>query len=216
MTNRFAKFVVLALVLVSVSLIAVAAVTAQTNATSEPSADIQAKIESAMSAGPANITKDATIFDRAFDADGKFVVLRQGNNGWYCLPDIAASPEQDPQCLDQTWLGALYAFRAGKPVVVTTPGIAYMLAGGDHPSYTDPKAVTPPTGETWHKSGPHLMVILPSADLTSGVTCTDSVMDSDNDCVMFPDTALAHLMIPVGDMGMDVSSMTAQATEASS
>ena len=183
-------------------------------ANAQDSADVQAKIASAMSAGPANITKDATIFDRKFDADGKYVVLRQGNNGWYCLPDIAASLEQDPQCLDQTWLDAVYAFRAGKPVTVSIPGIAYMLAGGDHPSYTDPKAAKPPTGEDWHKSGPHLMVILPGGDLASGVTCTDSVMDSDNDCVMFPNTPLAHLMIPVGDMSM--SSMSAEATQASS
>jgi hypothetical protein len=205
LTKSFLKFAVLFFILVSVSLIAVA-VTAQDDAAT------QAKIASAMSAGPASITKDATIFDRKFDADGKYVVLRAGTNGWYCLPDIAASPEQDPQCLDQTWLDAVYAFRAGKPVVITNPGIAYMLAGGDHPSYTDPKAATPPTGENWHKSGPHLMVILPGADLSGGVTCTDSMMGADNSCVMFPDTPLAHLMVPIGDMG----AMGAEATQASS
>src|SRR4051794_16493272 len=49
--------------------------------------DAQAKFVDAMSAGPATITKDATILDWAMDANGKFVVLRQGSNTWSCLPD---------------------------------------------------------------------------------------------------------------------------------
>jgi hypothetical protein len=211
--NRLVKFGFLALIVVVFSLIAAAIASAQSaTATPQDNSVVQAKISSAMSAGPSSITQDATIFDRAFDADGHFVVLRQGNNGWYCLPDIAASPQPDPQCIDQTWLDAIYAFRAGKPVVITQPGIAYMLAGGDHPSYTDPKAATPPPSEDWHQSGPHLMILLPGTDLTTFSACTDAMMDSDNSCAMFPNTPLAHLMVPVGDM----ASMGAQATPAAS
>ena len=41
-------------------------------------ADIEAKIEDAMSAAPLSIGEDATILDWAFGADGHFVVLREG------------------------------------------------------------------------------------------------------------------------------------------
>ncbi len=204
MTNRPVKFVALALLLVSVSLTAVVVI-------AQDDAAVQAKIDSAMSAGPMSIAQDATIFDRAFDANGKFVVLRVGTNGWYCLPDIAATPGIDPVCEDQTWLDAIYASRAGNPVNVTVPGIAYMLQGGSHPSYTDPAASKPAAGDDWHISGPHLMIILPSTVGLPGV-CTDAVMNSDNSCAMFPDTPLAHLMVPVGDM----AAMGAVATQASS
>jgi hypothetical protein len=202
-SNRLIKFVVFVVLLVSMSLV-VGTVTAQDAAT-------QAKIDSAMSAGPASISKDATIFDRKFDADGKYVVLRAGTNGWYCLPDVPTTPGNDPACYDQTWIDAMYASRAGKPVNVTVPGIGYMLQGGDHPSYTDPAATKPAAGDDWHVSGPHLMIILPSMVGLPAV-CTDAVMNSDNDCAMFPGTPLAHLMVPVGDM----AAMGAVATQASS
>ena len=203
MSNRLIKFVVFVVLLVSMSLV-VGTVTAQDAAT-------QAKIDSAMSAGPASISKDATIFDRKFDADGKYVVLREGTNGWYCLPDVPTTPGNDPACYDQTWIDAMYASRAGKPLNITVPGIGYMLQGGDHPSYTDPAATKPAAGDDWHVSGPHLMIILPSAVGLPAV-CTDAVMNSDNDCAMFPGTPLAHLMVPVGDM----AAMGAVATQASS
>ena len=67
-------------------------------------ADTAAKIENAMSAAPSTISADATILDNELDADGKFVVLREGSNGWYCFPDAPGTPGNDPWCYDQTWL----------------------------------------------------------------------------------------------------------------
>lgn len=44
----------------------------------------QIKIARAMSAGPAEVGKAARIVDT--DAQGKTVVLREGNNGFTCMP----------------------------------------------------------------------------------------------------------------------------------
>jgi hypothetical protein len=53
-------------------------------AQSDPS--IQTKIASALSAGPEQITKDATIAE--VDAAGTMRMLRAGSNGWICMPAI--------------------------------------------------------------------------------------------------------------------------------
>src|SRR5690242_14959806 len=47
---------------------------------------VAAKIEGAMSATPASISDDATSLEYTMDDAGTFVVLREGSNGWSCLP----------------------------------------------------------------------------------------------------------------------------------
>jgi hypothetical protein len=46
------------------------------------------KLKNAMSAGPPSVAKHATILDSVDVAKAK--VLRQGTNGWTCLPDDPA------------------------------------------------------------------------------------------------------------------------------
>ena len=43
-------------------------------------AETQAKITSAMAAGPSSISSRATIYDNNVDAEGDFIVLRDGSN----------------------------------------------------------------------------------------------------------------------------------------
>jgi hypothetical protein len=124
-------------------------------------ADTEAKIEIAMSAAPSSVSANATILDNALDDAGAFVVLREGRNDWSCFPDFPASPGNDPQCLDQTWLDWVYAFFAGEEPDVTVPGLAYMLQGGSDPINTDPLTTEPPAGEEWVSSPPHIMIALP-------------------------------------------------------
>src|SRR5580693_308561 len=45
---------------------------------------VQARIARAMSAGPSEIAKSARIVDT--DSNGKMVMLREGNNGFTCMP----------------------------------------------------------------------------------------------------------------------------------
>jgi hypothetical protein len=62
------------------------------------------KIENAVSAGPASITDNATVVDWPLnlkDGHTHGRVLRQGTNGWTCMPDIPGRPQHDPMCADE-------------------------------------------------------------------------------------------------------------------
>src|SRR3954462_13551594 len=85
--------------------------------------DAATKIANAMSAAPASLAEKATILDNALDADGKFFVLREGSNGWYCLPDALGTPGHDPWCFDKTWLEWAHPFVAKKEPNTTVPGL---------------------------------------------------------------------------------------------
>jgi hypothetical protein len=159
-------------------------------------ADVAAKIENAMSAAPSSISGNATILDNEMDDAGAFVVLREGSNDWSCFPDFPASPGNDPQCLDQTWLDWQYAYFAGEEPNVTVPGLAYMLQGGSDPSNTDPLATEPAEGEEWVSSPPHVMLLLPE-ELDQTVFSTEH--DSGEPYVMWAGTPYEHIMMPVAE-----------------
>ena len=163
---------------------------------SQDDADVAAKIENAMSAAPSSVSANATILDNALDDTGAFVVLREGSNDWSCFPDFPASPGNDPQCLDQTWLDWLYAFFAGDEPSVTVPGLAYMLQGGSDPSNTDPLATEPAAGEEWVSSPPHVMLLLPD-ELDQSAFSTDH--DSGEPYIMWAGTPYEHIMMPVAE-----------------
>ena len=57
-------------------------------------ADQSDPIESAMSAAPRSISSDAAIVQAG--ADGTMKTLREGKNGWTCMPDNPATPGPDP------------------------------------------------------------------------------------------------------------------------
>ena len=159
-------------------------------------ADTQAKIDNAMRGGPSSVSANATILDNALDDAGKFVVLREGSNGWFCFPDYPGSPGNDPQCLDPTWLDWVYAFAAGEAPSVTVPGLAYMLQGSSDPSVTDPLATEPPAGEEWVAEPPHIMIVLPG-ELDQTVFTTDHL--SGEPYIMWAGTPYEHIMMPVAD-----------------
>ena len=65
------------------------------------------KIANALSAGPASITEEAAVIDWPANpkdgmSDGR--VLRQGTNGWTCMPDVPGRPQHDPMCMDETMM----------------------------------------------------------------------------------------------------------------
>jgi hypothetical protein len=188
MTNRILKLIALALLVVSV-ILGTVIVTAQ----DDP--EIQAKIDNAMSAAPLFIAQDATILDWAFDADGNFVVLRAGTNGWTCLPDNPGTPSNDPMCLDEVFMEWLYALIAGDEPNVTVPGFAYLLQGGETFSNRDPSAVEP-AADHWMSSSPYMMILLPASVDISGFSTDEH---SDNPFVMYAGTPYQHLMVLVAD-----------------
>src|ERR1044071_3249121 len=114
-------------------------------------------IDSAMSAAPMTIAKNATVIEMA--ADGTMRTVRAGTNGWTCMPDNPTTPGPDPMCMDKNameWAGAWMGHKAPPAGEV---GFMYMLAGGTDASNTDPYATSPTASNHWIKTGPHIMVV---------------------------------------------------------
>jgi hypothetical protein len=149
-----------------------------------------------MSAAPSSVAETATILDNELDADGKFVVLREGSNGWYCLPDALGTPGPDPWCFDQTWLDWAYAFMAGEEPNTPVVGLAYMLQGGSDASNTDPFATEPAAGDEWMNSPPHVMLLLPG-DIDQTIFTADH--HTGGPWIMWAGTPYEHIMMPVAE-----------------
>ena len=158
--------------------------------------DVDGKIAQGMSAAPASIAKDATIYDLNVDDQGNFIVLREGSNGWSCFPDAPGTPSLDPMCLDATWMNWLGALIAQKDPETKVPGLAYMLQGGSDASNTDPYATEPAEGDEWVSSPPHVMLLLPG-ELDQSVFSTDHA--SGGPFIMWAGTPYEHIMMPVSD-----------------
>ena len=61
-------------------------------------------MEIAMSAAPSNVSSEATIMG----ANGE--ILREGSNGWTCMPGTPPNENVNPMCVDKAWQKWLDAF----------------------------------------------------------------------------------------------------------
>lgn len=151
-------------------------------------------IASAMSAAPANVGKGATIV--AMEADGTMRTIRQGKNGFTCMPDNPATPGLDPMCMDKNameWVHAWVAHKSPEPGKI---GFMYMLAGGTDASNTDPYAVKPEPNNNWIKTGPHVMIVGADASFYD-MYPKEAKPDTSVPYVMWAGTPYQHLMAPV-------------------
>ncbi len=106
----------------------------------QSNSDTQAKIQSAMSAAPASIAESATIMDWPSEDDGEMIMLREGTNGFICLPDMPATSGNDPMCLDEPWMKWVDAWMNKEDFKTNKMGFGYMLQGGSPGSNVDPFA----------------------------------------------------------------------------
>lgn len=150
-------------------------------------------IKSAMAAAPDAIAAKAKIVMVA--KDGTMKTLREGGNGFTCMPDNPATPGPDPMCMDGNAMQWAEAWMTHKAPPTETPGVMYMLAGGTDASNTDPFAKAPTGGGDWIRTGAHLMVV-GSAKVLAGYPSGASP-DTRAPYVMWAGTPYAHLMIPV-------------------
>ncbi len=58
------------------------------------------KIADSLRAGPAFITKNATLRDWPTAPGGEFRVLRTGTSAWTCLPGMPQGTHDEPGCFD--------------------------------------------------------------------------------------------------------------------
>jgi hypothetical protein len=147
------------------------------------------KIALAMQAAPPSVSQEATVVDM----DG--TVLREGSNGWTCLPgdDVAY-----PMCNDAVWMNFVQAITAKEPFETDRIGISYMLAGDRNVNNHDPFDSEPDEGEVWVQEGPHMMIIMPDQAMLEGITDDP---DSGGPYVMWKDTPYAHIMLPTAERG---------------
>jgi hypothetical protein len=149
-------------------------------------------IKSAESAGPRDLTTNATIKNW----DGK--VLRQGSNGWTCLPDMPSTPLNDPWCVDKSWSNFLDAYINKTKPSYDQIGVAYMLMGDAEVSNSDPFASQKTTDSDWVTGlGSHLMILVPD------VKYLDSIPNEwrkGGPWIMWDGTPYEHLMIPIESM----------------
>jgi hypothetical protein len=124
------------------------------------------KIKNALSAAPAAIAEKATVIDWPADLKSGMHgrILRQGSNGWTCMPDVPGKPQHDPMCADETMMKWMMATLAGKRPNIDRVGLSYMLLGEAGADQNDISAKRPPQGKDWYYVGPHIMMVLPDAD----------------------------------------------------
>ncbi len=159
-----------------------------------PSAADKKMIKSAMLAAPKKVSAKATII--AMGADGKMRTLRDGTNGFTCMPDNPATPGPDPMCMDKAaweWAGAWMNHKTPPTGKI---GFMYMLAGGTDASNTDPYATKPSTENHWVKTGPHVMIVGADASFYD-MYPKGADPDTTVPYVMWAGTPYQHLMIPV-------------------
>jgi hypothetical protein len=110
----------------------------QTNESGKPTAaaDHSDPVGSAMSAAPSSISQGAMIVQA--QADGSMKTLREGKNGWTCMPDSPTTPGPDPMCMDANAAKWAQAWMGKKDPPADTVGVMYMLEGGTDASNTDP------------------------------------------------------------------------------
>ena len=167
-------------------------------AQSDPGSDVRETIRSARSAAPRSVTEDATIIDGTMpptDPDREPTVLREGSNGWTCMPDNPDVPGDSPACVDGTWRDFLDAFLRGDEAPrYDGVGVSYMLRGDFPVSNRDPFASGPTADNEWIRdSGPHVMLLVSDRNLLEGLPTSPG----DGPWVMWAGTPYAHVMIPV-------------------
>jgi hypothetical protein len=147
----------------------------------------QTKIARALSAGPPDVAKAATVAE--MDSQGKMTILRAGTNGFTCMPGNLKVIGQPPMCVDAASMQWYADAKAHKPRPTNTVhGITYMLAGATQRSDSDPNDMTSMPIEI----GPHWMIMWPFDPKTTGLPTTHKATGA---YIMFAGSPYAHLHI---------------------
>ena len=152
-------------------------------------------------AAPAYIAEDATVLGPDMS------VLREGSNGWTCLP-VNPRGQSDPEngwvdaheamplCGDTEVFKWISAYLSDETPVMDKDGYAWMLHGDMGEDNTTPKTLTKEESAEgqWIESGPHLMRMPADPSTLDGMT-TDFTTGAPY--VMFAGTVYAHVMYPM-------------------
>jgi hypothetical protein len=147
----------------------------------------EVKIKRALSSAPANVAAGAKVVD--IDQKGNMTLLREGSNGFTCIPGHLRVVGDDPLCMDGEALQWVLDLIAHKPKPTNTqPGILYLLAGGTDWSATDPWATS---GKVQHWA-PCWLIVWPFDPKSTGLS---DIPKNSGTWIMWAGTPYAHLMI---------------------
>jgi len=155
--------------------------------------DKAALLKDALSAAWPGMAEDATVIDW----EGN--VLKEGSNGYTCLPTPPMLTVDSPMCMDSEWMRWADAWQNKKDYAAGSLGISYMLAGDGGASNVDPYAEGPTADNEWIREGAHLMILAP-AELLEAYP-TDPF--NGGPYVMWKGTPYAHLMVPIGSRALN-------------
>ena len=150
---------------------------------------LEDKIASAMSAAPARISHNATVQD----SDG--TVLREGSNGWTCIPGGPEGTTKFPMCNDKVFMKWMATVWSDKPFSTDVIGYSYMLAGGYAANFKNPKAQGDEATDNYFE-GAHLMLVLPDRAARNMLPDNPS---AGGIFVLWKDTPMELVIIPIGD-----------------
>ena len=145
-------------------------------------------VKEALSAAPAKISEGASVMNW----DGK--MLKEGDNGWVCMPTAPHLDGTAPMCNDAVWMEWADAYLNKKDYAGGKFGMSYMLAGDEGASNIDPYAEGPTDDNQWIKEGPHVMILVADRSQLDGMS-TDPW--NGGPYVMWKGTPYAHIMVPV-------------------
>jgi hypothetical protein len=139
--------------LIVIAAFAATAAFAQTAQSRMPVTDAE-KIADALRAGPAFVTKGATLLDWPSTPGGEYRVLRKGSNQWTCLAGSPGSPHDEPGCFDRVFMQFVKDSVAGRKPNLESVGISYMYGG-----FWVPDRARPGGSDKKFHVGPHIMVL---------------------------------------------------------
>lgn len=178
--------------------LAVLATVAPRIAAQEAATTDEEKVAQALAAAPPDVADGARVLDFPAEPGADFRVLREGANGWTCLPDPPGDANFEPMCNTSAWMKWLEAFMAGESPSPETMGLSYMLTSKWAVSNTNPAATSPEEGEDWHEGGAHLMVVVPDPAMLADFPDDPHAGGA---YVMWKGTPYVHLMIPTPEEG---------------
>jgi hypothetical protein len=145
-------------------------------------------MEIAMSAAPENVSGKATIMA----SDG--AILKEGSNGWVCMPGTPPNENVNPMCVDPAWQNWLQAWvnQDDYDSESASFGVSYMLVGDIPVDNNEPFNQDQSKG-VWVAEGPHLMLLLPESLMK------DLPRDpyAGGPYVMFEGSDFVHVMVPL-------------------
>ncbi len=173
----------------------------------------------AQSAAPSGVSEGATI---AINENGKLRTLREGSNGWTCLPSFPQGGAQaaggmtgKPICVDRNGLDWIQAWLDHKDPPANKISAAYMLQGVSA-SESNPYAQGSEQAD-WIQAGPHVMILgaralreglsasvggeqqqgVGQSNASGRSTAQNWKTDTTRPFVMWQGTPYEHLMIPI-------------------